>query len=192
MVAMGDQKQKFSHETELEVDALEGLLENLLAGVRSGELALEHGQRSLTLRPHGPIAVAIEARHKPGRELLRLELEWKPETVEPVLRVGPARQPTPIEARRRAVVALREARRGEGDADQDSDAAPQAPVEGPLDADALAQLPKERLYALAQTVELPGRSQLHKTALARALAKHDLRPHLQAEDLEVLRAYWQS
>ena len=187
-VAMGerksDHKQSFSHATELEAAGLVSLLEDLLAGIRSGELALEHGRESLRLRPQGTIAVELRAKHKPGRESLRLELEWEPEIVEPVLKVGPVPDPAPIEARRRSVVAMRQARRSEAAPEP---AVPEA-LEVPevLDAAALACLPKERLYALAKTIELDGRSQLHKRALARALAEHDLRPHLDADDLRLL------
>jgi amphi-Trp domain-containing protein len=183
MVAMSDSKrdskQKFSHETKLDGEGLINLLESLLAGIRSGELSLEHGEQALRLRPSDAITVEIQAKHKPGRESLRLDLEWQLEPVEPVLHIGPVPDPAPIEARRRGVVALRQARRSEVEA---------PPEAGELDlgAEALARLPKERLYALAQAVELDGRSQLHKSALARALSECDLRPHLQPEDLRIL------
>jgi amphi-Trp domain-containing protein len=192
MVAMSghepDHKQKFTHAAELDHAELVSLLEDLLAGVRSGELALERGHESMRLRPQGPIAVDLRARHKHGRESLRVELEWDAVVVEPVLRVGPAPEPAPIEARRRGVVALRTARRSEVESTNDAvepSSAPAEPVE--VDAVALARLPKERLYALAKAVELDGRSQLHKTALARALAECDLEPHLRDEDHELLR-----
>ena len=196
MVGIGernkDHKQSFSHATELEVAGLVSLLEDLLAGIRGGELALEHGRESVRLRPQGMIGVEIRAKHKPGRESLRLELEWEPEVIEPVLRIGPVSDPAPIEARRRGVIALRQARRSEAEPAAElageASLAPSVLLEPP-DADALVCLPKERLYALAKAVELGGRSQLHKTALARALAEHDLRPHLDADDLRLLAAH---
>ncbi len=179
MVAMSDRKQKFAHETELEPAAVITLLEELVAGLRSGELSLTHGEQAIALRLDGPVEVALAAKRKPGRESLRLELEWSPRKLEPVLEIGPARDPAPLEARRRGVVALREARLPAGP--------PPAPnIEHPLDPKILVKLPKERLYALAKAIELDGRSQLHKSALARALAEHDLRPHLDAEDRRML------
>jgi amphi-Trp domain-containing protein len=179
MVAMGerkpDHKQSFSYATELEPSALVSLLEDLLAGIRSGELSLEHGRECLRLRPEGPIALTLRAKHKPGRESLRLELEWEPEIVAPVLKVGPVPEVASIVVRRKAVIAPLQAPRRE----------PEPELELEIDAEALSGLPKERLYALAKAVELGGRSQLSKTALARALADHDLRPHLDADELRL-------
>lgn len=177
-----DSKQKFTHETELEASALVKLLEDLVAGIRSGELALEHGSNAVTLRPSGMVEVAIRAKRKPGRESLRLELEWEPEVVAPVLRLGPVADPAPIEARRRGIVAMRKVRRPAENENEDKDEIDELP-EVEITPEGLARLPKERLYALAQAVELDGRSQLHKNALCRALCERDLRPHLEAEDL---------
>jgi amphi-Trp domain-containing protein len=84
-----DHKQKFVHETELAHAGLVTLLEDLLAGIRSGELLLEHGTQSVSLSPSGRFKVEIAAKHKPGRESLCLELGW--ELPEPTLRVGSVR-----------------------------------------------------------------------------------------------------
>lgn len=177
-----DKKQKFSHETKLDHAGLIALLEGLLAGLREGELVLEHGARAVTLRPHGPIEVSLEAKHKPERETLCLELEWVPERVEPKLRVGPNEDPAPISTRRKSVVALRQLRA--------SEVAPEPEVSVPddleLTAEMLMRLPKERLYALAKLAGLDGRSQLHKSALARALAGCELRAWLDEEDRRML------
>ena len=182
-IAMADRdsKQKFTHETELEAGALVKLLEDLLAGIRGGELQLEHGADALTLRPSRSIDVSIRAKRKPGRERLRLELEWTPEVVAPVLRLGPVADPSPIEARRRGLVAMRKARRPV-DVDVQIEELPEVEITP----EGLARLPKERLYALAQAVELDGRSQLPKNALCRALCERDLRPHLDADDLRLI------
>src|SRR5687767_3766824 len=106
-----DHKQKFAHETELAHAGLVTLLEDLLAGIRSGELLLEHGAQSVSLSPSGQFKIGIEAKHKPGRESLCIELGW--ELPEPTLRVGAVADPPSIGVRRRPVVALRHARRSE-------------------------------------------------------------------------------
>jgi amphi-Trp domain-containing protein len=177
-----DSKRKFTHETELDAGALVKLLEDLLAGIRSGELALEHGPNALTLRPSGTIEVAIRAKQKPGRERLRLDLEWAPEVVEPVLRLGPVADPAPIEARRRGLVAMRKARRPAETEEIELEELPEVEIT----AEGLTRLPKERLYALAKLVGLDGRSQLPKNALCRALCERELRPHLDADDLRLI------
>jgi amphi-Trp domain-containing protein len=188
LVPMGDhkdQKQKFAHETELAHAGLVTLLEDLLAGIRSGELLLEHGTQSVSLSPSGQFKIGIEAKHKPGRESLCIELGWELPT--PTLRVGAVADPPSIGVRRRPVVALRQARRNEVEAEAGDSATEAGPaVEVEITAEGLARLPKERLLALAKAVGLDGRSQLPKSSLARALSEHDVRPHLDDEDLRLL------
>jgi amphi-Trp domain-containing protein len=173
-----DHKQKFALETALGHAGLVTLLEDLLAGIRSGELLLEHGAQSVSLSPSGQFRVEIAAKHKPGRESLSLELDW--DLPEPTLRVGPVADPAPIGVRRRSVVALRQARRS----DVEAEAASMSEIE--ITAEGLARLSKERLSALAKAVELDARSYRTKAALAHALSEHDIRPHLVAEDLRVI------
>jgi amphi-Trp domain-containing protein len=177
-----DHKQKFALETALGHAGLVTLLEDLLAGIRSGELLLEHGAQSVSLSPSGQFRVEIAAKHKPGRESLSLELDW--DLPEPTLRVGPVADPAPIGVRRRSVVALRQARRSDVEAeavDPAAEAASMSEIE--ITAEGLARLSKERLHALAKAVELDARSYRTKAALAQALSELDIRPHLIAEDL---------
>jgi amphi-Trp domain-containing protein len=156
-----DHKQKFELETDLGHAGLVTLLEDLLAGIRSGELLLEHGAQSVSLSPSGQFRVEIEAKHKPGRESLCIELGW--ELPAPTLRVGAVSDPPSIAVRRRPVVA--------------------PPMQVEITAEGLARLPKERLYALAKALGLDGRSQLPKSTLARVLSERDVRPYLDDDDL---------
>jgi amphi-Trp domain-containing protein len=177
-----DHKQKFELETDLGHAGLVTVLEDLLAGIRSGELLLEHGAQSVSLSPSGQFRVEIEAKHKPGRESLCIELGW--ELPAPTLRVGAVSDPPSIAVRRRPVVALRHARHRDVEADvaePATEAAPPMQVE--ITAEGLARLPKERLYALAKALGLDGRSQLPKSTLARVLSERDVRPYLDDDDL---------
>jgi amphi-Trp domain-containing protein len=182
-----DHKQKFALETDLGHAGLVSLLEDLLAGIRSGELFLEHGAQSVSLSPSGQFKVEIAAKHKPGRESLCIELGW--ELPAPTLRVGAVADPPAIGVRRRPVVALRHARRSEAEPETVDPSIDPAPIEQlEITAEALARLPKERLYALAKAIGLDGRSQLPKSTLARVLSERDLRPHLDDTDLQAMAA----
>jgi len=175
---MGDRKRKFSHAEELDRDAALALLEGLVDGLRRGELRLEHSEHGLILRPDGAIEVQLEARHKPERETLELSLAWTPSACAPVLRIGAAGQTRAIAS-------------ADGDADDDAHelvidaAAPDELLE--VDEAALAELPRDRLYELAKAVELDGRSQLPKRALARALCDYDIWPLLRADERDQVR-----
>ncbi len=178
---MGDRKRKFSHAEELDRDATLALLEGLVDGLRRGELRLEHNEHGLILRPEGAFEVRLEARHKPERESFELSLAWTPAASEPVLRIGAAGQTRAVAA------AGADDERGADKHELIIDAA--APDElFEVDEAALAELPRARLYELAKAVELDGRSQLPKRALARALCDCDIWPLLRADERAQVRS----
>jgi amphi-Trp domain-containing protein len=207
---MSKRKHKLVHESELDVDEVVDLLEDLLAGLRRGELELEQSGdegESLTLSPSGTLAVELAAKRKGERESLALELKWRrPRAPRPSLRISPVRDPEPIASssgRKSAALRLRRREPSSPEAHAGGEPAPtRDPATGGLrldpepecqhsarlDAELLRALPKQRLYDFARAVDLDGRSQLPKVSLARSLSSHDLRPHLEREDLRTLAA----
>lgn len=203
---MGDRKRKFSHETELQTDAVIALLEGVIEGLRREQLHLEHGEQALTLRPGGVVRARVEGRCKPKHESLALELSWTPAPVEPVLRIGAGAVPVrPIPAAASGgvtparVEAMQTQEEGEVQAGAGAGAAQEgetddipadegAAGEARVDVERLAALPRARLRELARAVQLERRSQLSKRRLAEALSEVDLAAHLSAEQLAELRA----
>ncbi|EDM73690.1 hypothetical protein PPSIR1_34582 [Plesiocystis pacifica SIR-1] len=209
---MGDRKQKLSHEAKLTREEVVSLFEDLLAGLRSGAITLNHSKpgsepgktdapgEALTLQPSDTLELELEAKVKGLRESLSVELSWKrpkPKKVEraPTLRIGDAEDegsdPQPIEAKAPANTSASLLRRRA----PEPAPAPKATVEAPApEASAPAEAPelapqdllrlsKERLYALAQALGVPGRSSLPKVALARTLLDHPGLPErLDADD----------
>lgn len=197
---MGDRKQKLSHEAKLTREEVVSLFEDLLAGLRSGAITLNHSKpgkpgkpgkadapgEALTLQPSDTLELELEAKVKGLRESLSVELSWKrpkPKKVEraPTLRIGDAedegRDPQPIEAKAptNTSASLLRRRAPEPAPTPAPEDAAEAPELAPQD---LLRLSKERLYALAQALGVPGRSSLPKVALARTLLDHPGLPEL--------------
>lgn len=208
---MGDRKQKLSHEAKLAREEVVSLFEDLLAGLRSGAITLNHSKpgkpgkpgkpdapgEALTLQPSDTLELELEAKVKGLRESLSVELSWKrpkPKKVEraPTLRIGDAedegRDPQPIEAKAPTNTSASLLRRRAPEPAPAPEEAAEAPAPEPAEAPELApqdllRLSKERLYALAQALEVPGRSGLPKVALARTLLDHPGLPErLDADD----------
>jgi amphi-Trp domain-containing protein len=158
-------RSKLEHEGDFRREAVADLLDQLAAGLRSGTVNLALAGEHLTLEPADYVQLELCAKRKGERQSIALELDW---VSEPKL---------VIETNMIAITSSEEP-------DEDTEVASEASfADLRLDAELLAALDKQRLYRLAQAVGIEGRSQLSKTALARAVAERDHGRWLDKQDL---------
>lgn len=155
-------RSKLEHDGDFRREAVAELLDQLSAGLRSGTLDLAVGGEHLSLEPAECVRLELRAKRKSERQSISLELDWISEprlVIESAVVSVTASADEPVEPE---LATLR------------------------LNAELLAALDKQRLYRLAQAVGVEGRSQLSKTALARAVAEREHGEWLERQDLVVV------
>ena len=70
-------KQKMKAEGTVEMAEVIGYLEDILNGLKSGQMFIEHGGDQIVLTPGSAAEVEIEAKQKEGKQELSFEFEWK-------------------------------------------------------------------------------------------------------------------
>jgi amphi-Trp domain-containing protein len=69
-------KKEISFKGRLEQQKLVGYLEELLAGLKSGTVFIQHGDDFVRLSPTELVEFEVEASQKKGKEKLTLEISW--------------------------------------------------------------------------------------------------------------------
>lgn len=73
------EKEKCKVEIEQYVETKEAIkyLEDLVKGLKSGSIVVQHGEESVTLTPPDMIELELEAKQKKDKSKFVLELSWK-------------------------------------------------------------------------------------------------------------------
>lgn len=73
------EKEKCKLEIEQYVETKEAIkyLEDLVKGLKSGTIVIQHGEESVTLTPPDMIELEVEAKQKKDKSKFVLELSWK-------------------------------------------------------------------------------------------------------------------
>lgn len=73
------EKEKCKVEIEQYVETKEAIkyLEDLVKGLKSGTIVIQHGEESVTLTPPDMVELELEAKQKKDKSKFVLELSWK-------------------------------------------------------------------------------------------------------------------
>ena len=71
-------KNDFEHESLQDQESVADYLDTIIAGIRSGRLAVSSGDGEIDLRPQGLIRFVVRASERPDRHRISLKLTWKP------------------------------------------------------------------------------------------------------------------
>lgn len=166
------QARKIKHHATADRSDASQLLGDLAAALADGTLSLATADERVELNPSGIVDVELKVRSDGGRESIRIELSWE--------RARPALQIVTDEG---AFVL------GEEPADHDaSDTADDDEEDRPSLAQMLDDLSRDRLYELAQSHDIAGRSSMDKAELVVALDEVMEVDDLNKEDLAVVAA----
>ncbi len=69
-------------ESDLELGQAISYLEDIVAGLKSGRLCVQHEEDELTLAPQRTVSVSIKARQKKDKESVNLKISWRTPTVQ--------------------------------------------------------------------------------------------------------------
>ena len=70
-------KRELKAELEMPLADLAQYLQEIVAGLRAGQIYLEHGGQVVGLRPGAVVSVEINAKQKKDKEKLCLEMAWR-------------------------------------------------------------------------------------------------------------------
>lgn len=73
------EKKTVAIKEKMELSKVITCLEDLLAGLKTGTMCIQHGDDLVTLRPEKCVELEIEAVIKKGKEKFSLELNWSNE-----------------------------------------------------------------------------------------------------------------
>jgi amphi-Trp domain-containing protein len=69
-------KVKVEFESTMELDQAISYLEGLLDGLKSGTVHVERDTESVTLHPHDPVTLQVEAKQKEKKESFEIAVKW--------------------------------------------------------------------------------------------------------------------
>lgn len=163
--------RKIDYAADLKLPECVHYLESIARGLRQGRVTLTKGDSRVSLAPAAAVHVEIEAKRKPKKRSLRVELSWQRGDSElsavltrPALVAVPRPNP-PIVAPTEALLPARGLAADERNGTERDHA---------LDLRAmLGSLSKDELYEKAQRLEIAGRSSMKKDELVDALLQHE-------------------
>ena len=74
---MSHDKNKLEFELQTTLDDCIGQLEQLVRGLKSGQVLLEKRAEALQLQPSSVVSFALKARQKGSKESIEIELAWR-------------------------------------------------------------------------------------------------------------------
>ena len=74
---MGDDKNKLEYELQTTLQECIGYLEELLSGLKSGQVILKHRAEAVALHPSSVVSMSVKAKQKGTKESVAFEVQWK-------------------------------------------------------------------------------------------------------------------
>ncbi len=74
---MGDDKNKLEYEVQTTLPECIKYLEELVGGLKRGQVVLKHRAEAIELRPGSVVSLGMKAKQKGAKESLEFEIEWK-------------------------------------------------------------------------------------------------------------------
>ena len=74
---MGDDKNKLEYELQTTLQECVGYLEELLSGLRHGQIILKHRAEAVALHPSSVVTMSVKAKQKGAKESVTFEVHWK-------------------------------------------------------------------------------------------------------------------
>ncbi len=173
--------RKIKHSLTTTTDDAKTLLEDLAAAIGDGQLTVDAGDERVQMTPNGSVDVGIKVSSKGETESIRIELGWRKPA--PPLRVVTESgqfsigQPVPE--------AVQDAPQDVDDDDMEDGTGASSQLETPL-TELLSSLSRERLYEMAQQIDLAGRSAMDKAELIVALDAEMTIDDLTRDDLATI------